>query len=497
MTAAVPPALDIAKGRSVRFSAVPYKWLVAVAFIVGLFMDLLDTTVVTVALPDLGRHFGAQPTTLEWVITAYLLSLAVWIPASGWLGDRFGTKRIFLVALGLFTFGSACCGLAWSIHSLILFRVLQGIGGGMLTPVGTAMVYRAFPQEERAQASGVIAVPVVIAPAVGPIIGGLLVDNASWRWIFYVNVPLGIAGFVFAALALREHVEARPGRFDLAGFLLAGAGLPLVLYALAQAPEAGWGSARVLLTGLGGIALLALLVRVELRAREPMLDLRLLGNRMFRAGNLAYFAYAAGLLGVIFLLPLFLQDPRLFHLSAFDSGLVTFMQALGLIATVSLASKLYHRIGPRRMVMAGMAVTVVTTLLLLPIGLGTSLWWLRAILFVRGAGMSLAVIPLQAATFAQISSEDTGRASSIFNANRQVSASLAIAVLATVLATATTRHLAGATSVSGGLLAGYRDAFIAAVAIAALGFGAAWLIHDEDAAVSLGVAPGAAEAAVA
>jgi EmrB/QacA subfamily drug resistance transporter len=473
-----------------RVRSVPYKWLVAVVFVVGLFMDMLDMTVVNVALPALGVVFDARNTTLEWVITAYLLSLAVWIPASGWLGDRFGTKRIFLLALAIFTIGSACCGLAQSMEALIAFRVVQGIGGGMLTPVGMAMVYRAFPQEERARAAGVLAIPIVLAPTIGPVVGGFLVDHASWRWIFYVNLPIGLLAFVFAAFALEEHVEARPGRFDLAGFVLSGTGLPLLLYALSQAPERGWTSARVILGGFGGIALLLALLVVELRVEEPLLDLRLFGERMFRAGNVAYFVYAAGVLGVLFLLPLFLQQLR--GISALQTGLVTFTQAIGLVIAVRPASRLYDRIGPRRMVALGMIGTAVTTALMLGIGLDTNLWWLRGILFIRGIALAMAIIPLQAATYAQVSSEDTGRASALFNANRQVSASVAIAVLATVLTTAATRHVAEglksattpalqARAIAEGTLTGYRDAYLVAVAIALLGLACAWLIHDEDA----------------
>src|SRR5215211_2800923 len=170
-------------------------------------MDLLDTTVVNVALPTLGEEFDASNTTLEWVVTGYLLSLAVWIPASGWLGDRFGTKKLFLLALFLFTAGSALCGEAWSIESLIAFRVIQGIGGGMLTPVGTAMLFRAFTPRERAQAAAVLTIPIAVAPTIGPILGGFLVDYAEWRWIFYINIPFGILAFFFALTVLKEHTE--------------------------------------------------------------------------------------------------------------------------------------------------------------------------------------------------------------------------------------------------------------------------------------------------
>jgi EmrB/QacA subfamily drug resistance transporter len=219
--------------------AIPYKWLVAAVFVAGLFIDLLDTTVVNVALPALGREFGVGTTTLEWVIAGYLLSLAVWVPASGWLGDRFGTKRIFLVALAAFTIGSALCGLAWSIESLVAFRVMQGIGGGMMTPVGTAMLFRAFPPAERARAAGILMVPAAVAPMLGPIVGGALIDLASWRWIVWINLPIGALTFVLAAVVLKEHVEPPSGGLDLPGLLLCATGLPAALYALSRGPEDG------------------------------------------------------------------------------------------------------------------------------------------------------------------------------------------------------------------------------------------------------------------
>jgi EmrB/QacA subfamily drug resistance transporter len=479
-----------------RFRSLEYKWLVAAVFVSGLFMDLLDTTIVNVALPTLGRDFHAGNTTLEWVVTGYLLSLAVWIPASGWLGDHFGTKKIFLLALFLFTIGSTMCGESWSIGSLIAFRVLQGVGGGMLTPVGTAMLFRAFPANERAQASSVLAIPVAIAPTIGPILGGVLVDDASWRWIFRVNIPIGILGFLFALTVLKEHTEPNVGRFDLPGFVFAGAGLPLVLFALSRAPNDGWTDAWVVITGLGGIAFLALTVLVELRVREPMLTLRLFRDRMFRSANILYFMVAAGLVGVVFLLPLFLQQLR--GLSATQSGLTTFPQALGVIAISRFASKSYPKIGPRRMLLVGMAGTAVSTALFLFVGFETSQWWIRAIMFMRGIFFGLSLIPLQAATFSTISPRDTGRASSIFNTNRQVASSFGVAILATVLTDRTNNHVSSVmarahelspdqlqSAIVNARVDGYHDAYLAGVVFALIGFAATFLIHDEDAAASM------------
>lgn len=254
---------------------IPYKWVVAIVFVAGVFMDILDTTSVNVALPTLAREFDASVSQIEWVVTGYLLSLAVWIPASGWIGDRYGTKKVFLLALVMFTGASVLCGTATSLTELTAFRILQGVGGGMLVPVGTAMLFRAFPPIERAKASTVLIVPTVLAPALGPVIGGWLVTYHSWRWIFYLNVPIGIVAFAIGLFGLREHREPRPGRFDLPGFLLSGSCLALILFALSRGPSEGWGSPEVVLPLLFGGVALALLVYVETRVEEPMLALRL------------------------------------------------------------------------------------------------------------------------------------------------------------------------------------------------------------------------------
>ena len=449
---------------------VSYKWLVAIAFVAGLFMDLMDATIVNVAIPTLSRDFAASTDTLEWVVTGYLISLAIWIPASGWISDRFGSKRTFAFALLLFTAGSALCGLAWSAHSLIAFRMLQGVGGGMMTPVGTAMLFRAFPPAERARASAVITMPTAIAPALGPVLGGWLVDNASWRWIFYVNLPVGLVTLVFVLLFIREHREDEAGRFDFWGFVCSGAGLALVLYALSKAPAHGWTSTAVVASGLAGVVLFSILVVLEFGQPDPILHLRLFGNRVFRSANLSMFMIYAVLLGVLFLLPLFLQELR--GISALKSGLTTFPQALGMLLMVPLSSRLYPRVGPRRMLTLALVGITVTSALFLLVDLGTSLWWIRAIMFLRGVSMSLAIVASQEAAFASIPSEETGRASALFNTNRQVAASIGVAVLGTVLG----QHNS---------VTAFHHAFAASIVFGLLGIAFALRIHDEDAAASM------------
>ncbi len=466
-----------------------YKWIVGIVFVFGLFMDLLDLTITNVALPTLSKDFHVNTTTIEWVVTAYLLSLAVFIPVSGWAGDRFGTKRTFLFALAMFTVSSFLCSMAWNIQSLIAFRALQGVGGGMLTPVGTAMLFRAFPPAERAQAGALLTIPTVVAPASGPVLGGYLVQFQSWRWIFWINIPVGIIGLVVAWLYLREEVQAKPGRFDLPGFVLSASGLASLLYALAEAGSRGFGDGRVLSFGLGGIALLLAFAAVELRTEEPMIDVRLLSNKLFRATNMVQLFGFGGLMGALFLLPLLLQSEM--GLSPFQSGLTTFPQAFGVVLTAQVAGRLYGRIGPRRMLMFGGFGAMLSTLCFLAVQLDTSQWWIRAIMFGRGVGFAFMLVPLQTATYATIRPQDTGRASAIYNAGRQVAASFGVALLATVLSNRLIHHGArlGDPATRHGALLAFHEAFFAAAVLAALGILLALLVDDREAVGTMRQAP--------
>src|ERR1700678_4765514 len=201
-----------------------------------MFMAILDATVVNVALPTLGRHFGVPATAVDTVAIYYLVSLAVFIPASGWLGDRFGGKRVLMVAIVVFTLASVLCGLAQNMTELVVFRVIQGAGGGMLAPVGMAMLYRVFPPSERVRASSILTVGTTLAPAIGPVLGGLLVTDLSWRWVFFVNLPIGIAAVTFGALCLERSAPQQAGVFDIPGFVLGGAGLGLLMYGVSEGP---------------------------------------------------------------------------------------------------------------------------------------------------------------------------------------------------------------------------------------------------------------------
>jgi len=466
-----------------------YKWIVGIVFVFGLFMDLLDMTIVNVAVPELARVNKATTTDVQWVVTGYLLSLAVFIPISGWLGDRFGTKRIFMMALFFFTAASLGCGLSWNLESLIAFRVLQGVGGGMLTPVGTAMLYRAFPPNERAKASSILMIPMVVAPASGPVLGGYLVEYVDWRWIFLINIPVGALGFIFAGLFLKEERQSTPGRLDVPGLLLAAAGLATLMYGLAEAGANGLDDSRVLMFGGIGILLLVVFALFELRSEHPMIDMRLFKNKLFAASNFVQTIGFAGLMGGLFLLPLMLQSPATKGLGAFESGLTTFPQAIGVVMMVQFTGRIYNRVGPRRLMTIGLMGVSLTTFAFVFIDLGTSLWWIRGIMFARGCFFSFMLVSLQTATFATISPVLMGRASAISSAGRQVGSSFGVALLATVL---TSRLSANDSSLAPGANAGaamtsFHEAFLVASVLTVFGGIVAFLlISDKEAAVSMG-----------
>lgn len=465
-----------------------YKHVVAGVFCFGLFMYSLDTTIVNVALPRLGTEFHATTDTLEWVITGYLLSLAVWVPACGWVGDRFGTKRTFLMATSIFVGASALCGSAWSIESLAVFRVIQGMGGGMLIPVGSAMVYRVYTVQERARASAIIGIPTQVAPMLGPLLGGLLVDKVGWRWIFYVNLPVGVLSLLFAALYLREHREQGAGKFDPPGFVLSGLGLASALFALSRGADDGWTSPHVLGAGLGGIACFVALVVVENRNPTPMLDFSLFSSRMFRLSNIIGVVMFGAQNGILFLLPLYLQGLR--GLSALDSGLVTFLQPLGTIAMVQLTSRIYVWLGPRRGLTFSTSGVVVTAGLLAIVGLTTNLWLIRGIMLGRGMFMAFNMVSMQTSVFSTVPREKMGRASSMFSALRQFGAACGVALVGTVLISGTnalgTKAAALVTSDAArqASLMAFHFAFAAAAVLGLIAMLFALQIHDHDAAVA-------------
>jgi membrane dipeptidase len=453
--------------------------IVGAVYVAAMFMNIMDATVVNVALPTLSRYFAVPVASVTGVVTAYLVTLAVAMPASGWLGDRFGARRVMLGAIGLFTAASAMCGLATSLPELVAFRALQGFGGGVLVPVGMAMMFRAFPPAERIRANRLLFVPTLLAPALGPVIGGLLVDGLSWRWIFYVNLPVGAAALTFGALFLPRGSQHPAGRFDLPGFLLGGSGFALFMFALTTGATSGWASAQVLATGILGVLLLALFVSVELRVAEPMLRLRIYAGRLFRTTNLQLAFAGAGFSGTLFLVPLLLQNGLGF--TALHSGLSTFPEALGGMTGVQITTRLYKRLGPRRLMVAGMTGTMLTISGMAFAGPSNAAWLIPALMFFTGCSFGFAMAPSQAAALATVSAALTGQASTLLNTLRQAGAAAGVAMLGTVL---------GATQPGPADLAGYRLAFFAAACLMIVGVAFSAQVRDVDAAATMADGPG-------
>ena len=358
-------------------------------------------------MPSIGKQFGESTASLDSVVIGFLVSLAVFIPAAGWLGDRFGMKRMLLLAILLFTGASVLCGTAGSLSQLVVYRVVQGVGGGMLTPVGMAMLFRTFPPAERVRASSILTVPTAVAPAVGPVLGGLLVTQLSWRWVFFVNLPIGILAMLFGIFFLEEQREPVKGRFDVPGFVLSGGGFALLMYGVSAAPVKGWGSPVILGAIALGAVMIGAMIVVELRTAAPLLHIRLFTNRLFRSCSLVLVMAVSSFLGVLFVVPLFFQ--LALGLTALQSGLNTFPEAIGIMIGAQFASRFFYpRFGPRRLMSGGLVGVAVAIALMTRIGVTTDLWWMRLLMFAMGLAMSQVFISSQAASFATITHAETG-----------------------------------------------------------------------------------------
>jgi EmrB/QacA subfamily drug resistance transporter len=469
------PKADSAGGRVSRWRP-GQELVVLVTYSVGLYMTIVDNTIIYTALPSLARDFHSSLASAQWVTLSYLITLAVMIPSSGWIGDRFGTRRTFLVALAVFTAASALCGLSGSLVQLVIFRVIQGVGGGLIIPVGQAMLFRVFPPERRARAIGMVVLGTSLGPAVGPVLGGVLTTFLSWRWCFFVNVPFGLAVLLIGVLFLAEHREPAAGRLDVAGFVLAGGGLALFLYTVSQSPERGWTSPVIIGTGVASLVALGALVWVELHSAAPMLNLRLFGNRVFRTASLVSMCSMGAYSAYLFTMPEFLQQAR--GASALSSGLTTFPGALGVLASSQLAARAYPRLGPRRMAVGGACgVITVWTVIGLTIGLDTNIWLIRVLIFCSGFAIPWCSIAVQTSSFATISSADTGRAAALFQAQGQIAAGIGVAVLVTVISSSLR---AGAAPVTA-----FHHAFFTAAGLMAIAALLALTLRDADAAATM------------
>ncbi|HEX3835243.1 MAG TPA: MDR family MFS transporter [Solirubrobacteraceae bacterium] len=426
--------------------------LVAGVVVLGVIMSVLDTTIVNVALDTLSRDLHSPLSTIQWVSTGYLLSLAMVIPLAGWLSERFGSKPVWMVSVAVFAVGSALCGIAWSAGSLIFFRLLQGFGGGLIMPVGMSVLAQTAGPRHMGRVMSVIGVPMLLGPVLGPVLGGLIVTNAPWQWIFYVNVPIAALSLILAARLLNSRQgRTDAGPLDWLGVVLLSPGLAGVVFGLAETETSGGLSSAIAWGPIAaGIVLVALFVRHALHARRPLLDLNLFRSTGFSAAAASVFLLGAALFGAMLLLPLYYQVDR--GESALSAGLLMAPQGLGAALVMPVSGRLTDRIGGGRVALFGIAVMTLATFPLVGVRPTSSYGWLALVLLIRGIGLGCSMMPTMASAYAVVRSDQVPGATSVLNTLQRLGGSIGTALLAVVLAEHARAALGPGAASSGGLI---------------------------------------------
>jgi EmrB/QacA subfamily drug resistance transporter len=408
--------------------------VVAGVVVLGAIMSILDITVVSVALETFQREFDATAADVAWTMTGYTLALASVIPLTGWAADRFGTKRLYLLAVLLFTAGSVLCAAADSLELLVLFRVLQGLGGGMLMPLGMTILTRAAGPERIGRVMAIMGIPMLLGPIFGPILGGWLVDAASWHWIFLINLPIGVAAIIYAAIALPKDRVEPSETFDFVGMLLLSPGLAAFLYGVSSIPEEGTVLAtKVLLPMVVGAALIVAFVPWALNRRNahPLVELRLFKNKDLTVAVIAMALFAIAFFGASLLFPLYFIQVR--GEDALGAGLLLAPQGVGAMITMPIAGMLADRIGPGKIVLVGITVITAGLALFTGIEADTSYTYILAALFIMGLGMGGTMMPIMTAALATLTAHNVARGSTLLNITQQVAASIGTALFSVIL----------------------------------------------------------------
>jgi EmrB/QacA subfamily drug resistance transporter len=408
------------------------RWVVPLLVLVlGSFMSSLDTSIVNVAISRIQNEFGATTEDVQWVANGYTMTLGVVVPLSGWLSDRVGLSRLYIISLLGFGAGSALCGLAGSLNILVAFRIAQAIGGGILPVLTLSILYRIVPRDKIGTAMGLYGLGVLFAPGIGPSLGGYLVEYVSWRWIFYVNVPIAIVGALAAVLVLPHFPGGRAGRFDVLGFLTVATGLFTLLLALSEGQTWGWSSYKILILLTVSALSLALFVVIELEVAEPLMDVRVFGSWAFTNSLLLISVLSIGLFAVLFYIPLLLQEGM--GLAPFPTGLTLLPQALVLAVLTPISGRLYERIGPRWLAVIGLMIVAVSTYRMHQITLDSSPEEIMWLLVFRAVGLGLSLIPCFTSGIASLPLTLVNQASAFNNLVRQMSSSLGVAAFTALL----------------------------------------------------------------
>ncbi len=429
---------DHASGAVARPSTGPQEPLtrdvivVSLVAIFGAIMSILDATIVNVAIATLAHDFAASLSTIQWVATGYLLALALVIPMSGWAADRFGAKRVYLVSVVLFVTGSVFSGLAWSAGSLIAFRVVQGLGGGMVMPLAITIITRAARPQRIGRVMSIAGIPAMLAPMLGPVIGGWIVTDFSWRWIFFVNVPVGALAIALALRLIPADRAERADGMDAVGVALLSPGLVALVYGLAEtAARGGFASPRVLIPIGTGLLLIGAFALHAIRTPKPLLDVRLLGIRAVAASSTTTMLFSVAFFGTLLLLPLYFQIVR--GESALVAGLLLAPRGLGAVITLPVAGRMVDRSGSGKVVLVGVVISTLGLLPLTRAGADASYWALGATQFVQGMGLGMVMQPAMAAAYQALDSSAVARATSALNSIQRVGGSIGTALIAVVL----------------------------------------------------------------
>ena len=399
--------------------------------VLGTFTYAMDQTIVSIAIPQLMASFSANLEKIQWITTAYMLGMAVLMPSTGWLGARLGHRTLFVASTLLFTFASALCGMAWSANSMIVFRALQGAGGGAMMPIAMVIFFEIFPEEQRGMAMGIFAFSSVMGPAFGPVIGGYFIDELSWRLIFYINLPLCLISAVGTWVVLKETPRKKGGKFDTLGLVTMTIFLTSLLVILAKGQQKGWHS-NYIITMMAVFAIsIALFFFVELRNKTPFVDIRVFKNSIFTMAAALSFVVGVGYYGTYFIVPVFLQS--ILGYTAIQAGFIQLPGVLVFGVTLFMSGAMSNKASPRFLVLMGLAVMASGLYWLSYINLQTSTGMINVMLIVRGAGIGLLMTPLLMSALGTLPPEQMSMGSGVFNIIRYLGGAIGIASMDTII----------------------------------------------------------------
>ncbi|WP_040205983.1 MDR family MFS transporter [Neobacillus jeddahensis] len=447
------------------------------AVIIGMIMVILDSTVVNVAIPNLVDYFDTDLKTIQWTVTGYTLALSAVIPLAGWMTDKFGAKRIFLITIALFTIGSVLCAIAQSPTQLIIFRVIQGLGGGMVSPIGFAMVFKLAPADKRGAIMGMLGIPMLLAPALGPVLSGWLIEYVSWHWIFLINLPIGILALFVGIKFLPISEKHEAPNLDIIGMIIAPIAFSMLAYGVSEGGTS-WTSTSTI-TGLtvGGVALLVFIF-VELRQKQPLLELRVFRSSDFTRGILLTWLAQVALFGSMILTPLYLQQVKGY--TPLETGLILLPQALASGIFMPISGRLFDKIGARPLAFTGLGVISVALFMFSRISVDTSLGMILLTLFMMGSGMGLTMMPVNTHVLNAAPRKLVSRVTPLTTAAQQVVVSFAVAGLTGYLTSNINSHMkdvAKGVTPAEALTSGFGDTYFLAACLAVAGFAFSLLLR--------------------